>query len=131
VGLEGTRWAHLAPPWLARFVLACAVGSGTWGGMLVVVEGGGGGEGALGLLLPLAAFAAIAIHTFRRRADVFPLAAIEASLILLSTTWIARVSDFDEIGMLFVIAAWLIVTSTVSSRYLMRLVRAWDADQPA
>lgn len=123
--LERTRWSTLAPRWLGRFALACAVACGTWAGMIVVLRGSGQ-EGAAGLLVPLALFAAIAMHTLRRRVDVFPLALLEASLILLSTTWIARASDFDEVGVFFVLAAWLILTSTVSGHYLMRLVRAWD-----
>ena len=123
VSLERTRWSHLAPGWLGRFALACAVAVGTWSGMLVVL---GADEVILSLLVVLVVFTAIALHTLRRRRDVFPLAAIEAGLIVLSTTWIARNADFDDTSILFLLAAWLIVTSTVSSRYLMRLVHRWD-----
>lgn len=128
--LEGTAWSKLAPRWLGRFALACAVASGTWSGMMVVLESSAS-EGMVGLLAPLAVFAVVAVHTLRRRDDVFPLAAMEGSLILLSTTWIAKVTDFDEVGIFFVIAAWLLVTSTVSGHYLMRLVRAWDVQEAA
>jgi uncharacterized membrane protein len=125
--LQRTRWSALAPTWLARFVLACAVGVGTWSGMLVVLRDGRGEVSPLGLVVPLVAFAGIAARTLRQKVDVFPLAAIEGSLILLSTVWLARVVDFDDAGVLFVLSAWLIVTSAVSGRYLMRLVRAWEA----
>ena len=128
VALEGSRWSSVAPAWLGRFVLACAVGFGTWACMLVIVDGGSR-QGAAGLIVPLLAFGAVAMHTLRRRVDVFPLAAIEGSLILLSTVWIARAADFDEIGMFFVLSAWLIGTSTVSGHYLMRLVRAWEVGE--
>lgn len=124
--LQGTRWSALAPRWLGRFLLACAVASGTWSGMMVVL---GGGEGAVGLVAPLAVFAVVGLLTLRRRDDVFPLAAIEGSLIVLSTVWIADVTDFGELGAFFLLAAWLILTSTVSGHYLMRMVRAWEVQE--
>ena len=124
IAAEDTPWSRLAPRWLGRFVLAGAVAYGTWAAMVVVL-GVEGESGAAGLVVPLAAFAGIAWHTLRRKDDVFPLALLEASLILLSTTWIVRESDFSDIGFL-VIALWLVVSSTVSGVYLMRLVRAWE-----
>lgn len=126
VALEGTRGSRLAPAWLGRFALAWAVAYGTWAGMIVVLGSGGAGGGAWGLVVSLAVFAAIVMHTLRRRIDVFPLAMIEASLIALSTAWIVEQGTFDDTGLLFVIAAWLVVSSTVSGRYLMHLVRTWD-----
>lgn len=126
VALEGTRGSRLAPAWLGRFALAWAVAYGTWAGMIVVLGSGGAGGGVWGLVVSLAVFAAIVMHTLRRRIDVFPLAMIEASLIALGTAWIVEQGAFDDTGLLFVIAAWLVVSSTVSGRYLMHLVRTWD-----
>lgn len=126
VALEDTPWSHLAPAWLGRFLLACAVAYGTWAGMIVVLDFEGPGGAFLGLLVPIVVFAGIAWHTMRRREDVFPLALIEASLIILSTTWIVEVGRFEELAMPFVVAAWLVVSSTVSGRWLMHLVRTWD-----
>lgn len=129
VRLEHTSWASVAPGWLSRFVLACAVAFGTWSGMLVVLRQTED-IGFLGLLATLVVFVLVGWHTLRRRVDVFPLAAIEGSLILLSTTWIAQSIDhFDEVGYFFVLAAWLIVASTVSGHWLMKLVRAWDTPE--
>jgi hypothetical protein len=123
--------ASVAPIWLGRFALACAVASGTWSGMIVLIDGVAD-AGAAGLVVSLLVFLGVAIVTLRRRDDVFPLAAIEGSVLLLSTVWIARIGDFDGIGMFFVLSIWLIVVSTVSGRYLMRLVRLWDEeDDPA
>ncbi|MBT8488130.1 MAG: DUF2157 domain-containing protein [Gemmatimonadetes bacterium] len=123
IGLERSGLAHLAPAWLGRFVLAWAVFYGTWSATLVVV---GAAEGEIGgLLVPLAVFAGIAWHTLGRRTDVFPLALLVASLIVLGTALIIEVGAFDEIGMFFVISAWLVVSSTLSGRYLMHLVRSW------
>lgn len=130
VTLEDSRWSHLAPGWLGRFALACAVAYGTWAAMIVVLRDAGPGEGFVGLIVPVVVLAGITMHTMRRRVDVFPLALIEASLIVLSTTAIVEYGDFDEVGLLFVISAWLVVSSTVSGRYLMRLVRDWDVLDP-
>lgn len=130
VRLEGSRWSHLAPAWLGRFALACAVAFGTWAAMIVVLRAAGPGEGFVGLVVPVVVFAGIAMHTMRRRVDVFPLALLEASLIVLSTTAIVEYLDFDEVGLFFVIAAWLVVSSTVSGRWLMRFVREWDTLDP-
>lgn len=123
-GLHGTPLGPLVPRWLGRFALACGVISGTWAGMMVVVGSRAAGGGT-GLVVPLLVFAAVAVYTLRRRRDVFPLAAIDGALILLSTTWLVQAGDFGEIGMFFVVAAWLIVVSTVSGRTLVGLVRRW------
>lgn len=126
LALRRSSWSHLAPSWLGRFVLSWAVLYGTWSSTLVVVDAGEGQ--AAGLLVPLLVFAGIAYHTMKKRRDVFPLALLEAGLIVVGTAWIIDASDFDEIGMFFVITAWLVVSSTVSGRYLMHLVRTWGAE---
>lgn len=126
--LRGTSLGRLAPRWLGRFALACGVISGTWAGVLVVVGTGYAG-GAVGLIIPLLVFAGVGAYALHRRRDVFPLAAIDGALIVLSTTWIARVSDFDAVGVFFVLAAWLIVVSTLSGRTLVRLVRRWGGEE--
>jgi uncharacterized membrane protein len=125
--LERTTWSDVAPAWLGRFVLTCAVAFGTWAGMLVVLRDAS--SGFVGLIAPLLVFVLVGWHTLRRRIDVFPLALIEASLILLSTTWIAQAIDWDEEIVFFALAAWLIVTSTVSGHWLMKLVRAWEPSE--
>lgn len=125
IAARGSAWAHLAPPWLGRFILFWGVLYGTWTSTLVVVGSGGT---VIGLLVTLAVFGGIAFHTLRQRTDVFPLALLEASLIVVSTAWIIDVGDFDEIVMFFLISAWLVISSTVSGRYLMRLVRSWDTE---
>ncbi len=121
---QRSRAAHLAPRWLVRFTLACAVGSGTLAALVVIV-GNGDREGAVGLIAPLLVFTGLGLYTLRGRRDVFPLALIEGSLILLSTVWIGESLVQEGFGGFFLISAWLILTSTVSGHYLMRLVRRW------
>jgi uncharacterized membrane protein len=128
--LQETPFGPLAPRWLGRFALACGVFSGTWAGVIVLLGSRGGG-GPAGLVVALLVFAAVASLSLRRRRDVFPLAAVDGALIVLSTTWIAKASDFDEVGVFFVLAAWLIVVSTVSGRTLVRLTRRWSDGEAA
>lgn len=121
-----TRWSYVAPQWLCRFALAGAVAFGTWAGF-VAIAGFGFDDSAdpLVVLIVLGVLAGIATHTLRKRADVFPLAAIAASLIVLSSTGIARYASFDDVGTFFTLAAWLIASSAISGHFLMKAVRAW------
>ena len=73
------------------------------------------------------ACALIAYNTLRRRDDVFPMALIAASWIATSTIFIATWSKMRELGMFLLLAAWVIVTSAVLGRVLMRWVRDWNA----
>jgi uncharacterized membrane protein len=134
VYVQRGRFAALAPAWLGRFVLACAVGFATWAGAFAIIGSGldaNTSGDAIALVIVLGLLAAIAVFTLRQRRDVFPLALIAASLIVLSTTALARFLDFDEIGMLLMLSLWLIASSTVSGRLLMRVVRAWRAEAVA
>jgi hypothetical protein len=110
-------------------VLTCAVGFGTWAGCFAIVgsrpEVGHNWGDVPTLIIVLGLLAAIAMFTLRQRRDVFPLALIAASLIALSTTALARFLDFGELGMFFLLALWLVASSTFSGRHLMRVVRAW------
>jgi uncharacterized membrane protein len=126
------RFASLAPPWLGRFALAWAVvGFGTWAGVIAIFGSGdfeGGSPDGVTLVMLLGLFAAIAWHTLRRRRDVFPLALIGASLIVLSTTALGRYLDFEDVGVFFVLSLWLIASSTVTGHVLLKFVRAWRAE---
>jgi len=72
--------------------------------------------------------AGIAFHTLRRRHDVFPLALIAGSLIALTSVGIGEHLDLEEIAMFLVLSLWLVLSSTASSRWLMKTVRAWRAE---
>jgi uncharacterized membrane protein len=131
--LRAGRYAALAPAWLGRFALACAMLFGTWAGITAIFgsEPGSDSVDALTLLILLAVLAAIAVLTLRQRRDVFPLALIAGSLIVLTTTALGRFLDFDEIGVFFVLSLWLIASSTAGGHLLMRVVRAWRAGAAA
>jgi uncharacterized membrane protein len=125
-----TRWSHVAPQWLCRFVLAGAVAFGTWAGFVAIADFGfDDSADGLVVLIVLGMLAGVVVHTLRQRVDVFPLAAIAASLIVLSSTAIARYASFDDVGTFFTLAAWLIASSAVSGHFLMKAVRAWRIER--
>lgn len=133
--LEGTRWSDYAPRWLGRIALAFGVAAGTWAGVAAILGFGMGTvetsdtDETVALLASLAVLAGIAVYALRRRTDVFPLALIAGSAIALSSTAIARFGDTDLLGLAFMLAVWLIVSSTVCGKVLMSLVRAWQREE--
>jgi uncharacterized membrane protein len=129
--LERTRWSRIAAPWLGRFAFVCAVAFGTWAGMLVIFEESNAGSDALVLMFVLLAYAGVGFHTIRKRADVFPLAVLAGSLILLTTCALAKALDVDDLGTFFLLSIWLIASSTVSGRLLMKVVRSWNGETNA
>lgn len=130
VALRGTRFVEIAPPWLARYLASLGFLYGT-AAVLMVITGGfrqrgfGADSGAAIGWLFAAVSAGIAIATWQRRRDVFPMALIAASWIAISTTWLAHTMRFDDVGSFFVVAAWLIAASTATGMLLMHWVRAW------
>lgn len=126
-----TGWSALAPRWSARLALACTFGFLTWAGTLAVVQRQMASEDLLSLLIVLGAEAGIVAYAIRSRSDVFPLALTAASLIVLSTSALGAHSGFETIGMMFALALWLILSSTISGRLLMSRVRAWRHEEDA
>jgi uncharacterized membrane protein len=125
------RWIGITPRWVSRLALACAFGFMTWAAVLAVVRSSMSPDEAVGLLLVLVLEAGLVSYAMRLRKDVFPLALTAASFIVLSTCALGAHSDVEDIGMLFVLALWLIVSSTISGRVLMSLVRAWRYEEDA
>jgi uncharacterized membrane protein len=129
--LSSTRWSVLLPRWLLRLALAASFGFLTWAGIDAIVGSSFAGDDTLVVMLVLGMEAGVAIHAMQKRDDVFPLALTAGSLITLSTCALGSHSGFDDLGMFFVLALWLIVSSTVSGRMLMSRVRAWHREEEA
>lgn len=129
--VELTRWSEMAPPWLGRLILACAVAFGTWAGALAIVGAEGRARHPLVMLFVTIAFVGAGTYAVRKRVDVFPLAAIAGSAIILTTIALAEAIDFHDEGIFFLLAIWLVASSTVSGRLLMRLVRSWAREAEA
>jgi hypothetical protein len=71
------------------------------------------------------------VYTLRRRTDIYPLAVVMGSFIIISLIWFAQLSRFDDAGMLLMLALWLIGTSTAAGRVLTVLNRRWRAEAAA
>lgn len=113
------------PDWVRRIAIFCAFAFGTWVGILSVFEE----QHVSRLVLPGLALAMIltAWHAWRKRTDIFPIAAVMATFIIVSMVWLADVSHFKEEGMLLLLALWLIGTSTIAARMLTLTARNWRA----
>jgi hypothetical protein len=131
---EHTRWrdaiTSIVPIWLKRLVIAAMIVFGTWAGTLAMAVSTGAlapmsGGTAVACVVLVLLLAAVGVHTFRRRDDVFPLAAIAGSVIWLGAAFCASHLEMSELQVAFLIAVWLIVSSTISGRLLMSLVRDW------
>jgi hypothetical protein len=77
------------------------------------------------------AMAVTTVHALRRRSDVYPLAAVMGTFIIISLVWLAQLNGFHDEGMLLMLALWLIGTSTAAGRVLTVLNRRWRAERPA
>jgi len=122
------------PHWVARVAATYGFLFGTVACIVVIVKGAGhdaeaaaSKQGAIVILGFLAACLALAYDTLRRRLDVFPMAAIIGSWIAISTAFLIRLMTFDNLAPVFVIALWLIATSSAAGFVLMKWVREWRA----
>jgi len=114
------RFAAHAPHWLARALAAAGFVFGTLACIDAIVR-----QEVVVVAIFAAACVLIGIATLQRRIDVFPMALIAASFIAVSTTWIIHSIRFHDVGAFFMIATWLILTSTAAGFLLMRWVREW------
>ena len=117
------------PDWVRRLVLTCAFGFGSWAGVLGVVAGDlqfertqTDGLAVLGLA---AAMLAVSAYALRKRADVYPLALVIGTFIIVSLVWLAKIIEFKDEGVFLALALWLIGTSTAGGRVLTLLMRRW------
>jgi len=122
-----TRFAAAAPLWLLRLLLALGLGYGSAAALLVVTgeHGRSIGEDAPVLALYTALSVALAAGTWLRRQDVFALTLLAASWITISTAWLASSLHAGDLGELFIIAMWLVASSTAAGMLLMRWLRQW------
>jgi uncharacterized membrane protein len=133
--LATTRHAAHAPRWLMRLLLALGFIYGTVAS-IVVVTGATWGRSET-ISMPQNAFvlgffalvsAAVAWAALRAKKDVFPMAVVTGSWIAITTAVLVTTVKFRDIGSLFLVAAWLIGTSTAAGFLLMRWVREWRFD---
>jgi uncharacterized membrane protein len=124
-----------SPRWLVRLLTAFGFGYGVSASLLALIGHGFAREleSSTQLFAVVLAFAiaciAIGIGTLQRKSDVFPMALIIGSAIVISTALLIKALRFNDIGSIFLVAAWLIGTSTGASFILMHWVRAWRVEE--
>lgn len=115
-----TRFAEVAPLWLVRALLCVGLGYGTAASLPHLTDHSG-----LVFVLYAAISLGIAIATWMRQRDVFPLTALAGSWIVISTAWLAQAMRLGDLGEFFILAVWLIGSSTAAGMWLMHCVRQW------
>lgn len=121
------------PEWVRRLLLSCGFGFVTWVGVMGVVENGflfGEGSSVTAVVGSFAAMGAVAWLALRRRRDIYPLAVAMGSFIVVVLCAIPRLTSDDD-ALFFTLALWLIVSSTVTGKLLMTLMRRWRAEARA
>lgn len=123
------------PDWVRRLVLFCAFIFITWAGLLGVSDSkilfGQVQHEGLAILGAAVAAAVVIAYSLRLRRDVYPLALVLGSMILVVLCWIPNAFGIDEIPLFFLMALWLCGASAVGGRALMMLMREWRAPQAA
>lgn len=118
--LRGTRFFDAAPLWLPRFLLTLGLVYGSAASLPHAAD-----QGNAALMLYAAISVGVAVATWLRRQDVFPLTVLAGSWITISTAWLTHAMRLNDVGELFVIAMWLVASSTVAGMLLMRWLRQW------
>ena len=128
-----TRQAGTARLWLVRLLTVFAFAYGTFACILAVLGYGYPPHTSTQDNFVVAAFAlacaVIAYVTLRARNDVFPLALIAGSFIAISTVFIARHVRIRDIGIVLLLALWVLGSSAAAGRLLMQWVRKWRIDE--
>ncbi len=130
-GAGQTSYAKAAPLWLVRLLLTLAFAYGTIACLYAITPSYGwrAAESTPHNFSVLIVFviisAVVAFMTLRQKRDVYPLALISASGIIISTNFLIKRFLSFELGGIFLLAIWLIAVSTAAAFLLMRYVRAW------
>jgi len=127
LAFERLQW-RAVPDWVRRLTLFFALCFVTWLGFIGAFAGerwDANGEDWLAIGGSAAALVGIGIVAFAQRRDIYPLALALGSFVFIVTCWIGRAMSGTQQGVFFMMALWLIVTSTLGGRALMQLARAW------
>lgn len=122
------RRPEAVPAWVRRLLISATFGFATWCGIRALFPesaDSAAASRALGFVGVAALMAVVSAYTLRRREDIYPLAVVCGSFILVSLVAIARQMSWSNESGFFVLAAWLIATSMIGGRLLMSLLRRW------
>jgi Cu/Ag efflux pump CusA len=70
----------------------------------------------------------VLVHTLRQKRDIYPLAVVGGTVILLGAGLLVRLASGVGFFTIFVVAAWLVAASTFAARRLMDYQRAWEVE---
>jgi len=135
--LRRTRLRDHSSRWLARMLMSIAFLYGTIASIVAILgrEWYGGGATTRLDVATVLVFAgvsiALAVDTLFKKRDVFPMALIIGCWIAVTTTTLVRALEFRDIGAFFLVAMWLVGTSSAAAFVLMRWLRAWRIDEDA
>ena len=128
LGFEFWR-ADAVPDWVRRLLLSCAFAFVTWAGVMAAADIGytdaTSRSDPLTALTIMLAMVVTTVYALRRRDDIYPLAVVMGTFIIISLVWLAQLNGFHDEGMLLMLAIWLIGTSTAAGRMLTALNRRW------
>ena len=120
---------RVPPKWVRRLILFFAFVFITWAGLIGVsgsdIFFGQSRSDALALIGAAAAAVIVGANSLRLRRDVYPLALVLGSTILVVFCWIPNAFEIDELPLFFLMALWLCGASAVGGRGLMLLMREW------
>jgi uncharacterized membrane protein len=129
------RESPAVPGWVRRILVSAAFAFCTWAGMVALFDSPSSDylrdSDPVALLATLATMAAASLHAYRRRVDIYPLAAILGSFIIVGMGVLIRIFDNAGEGLLLLAALWLIGSSTVAGRILLSLMRRWREEARA
>ena len=78
----------------------------------------------LAIVVPTLAMLGVGAYALRQRRDIFPLAVVMSSFVVVVMFWIPQTLSSDE-AIFFMMALWLSGASTVGGRVLTLLMRHW------
>jgi hypothetical protein len=115
--------------WVSRLALTAAFGFACWAGVLATFGGIGMSDFSLADFLMLALVVGLCVgvarHALLLKADIYPLSLVAGTTILLVTTGLGRLLVEGGLLTLALLAAWLIVSSTIAARRLMEYSAEW------
>jgi uncharacterized membrane protein len=117
------------PPWVRRLLVTFAFIFATWSGVVGINHDmplpPNTPVDVWGLLLVLLAIGAVTTYSMRRREDIYPLATVLGTVIIVGLAGLLRRDSASDEAQLLMCAVWLIGASALGGRWLVIFMRRW------